>query len=165
MMVPIEKVFLRNQQLQQNPSHQRESPFYKKVRDSMKKRGMVNPLLVIEKEECNGQKYMCCIGNNRYLAALELGIKEVSFRKLDRRFFRGDGCDNCRQTGYRGRIGIHELLVMSEGVKNTILESSDSDTIKKQGLKENMITLRRDGVNKILHGLTTAEEILSITSE
>ena len=95
----------------------------------------------------------------------ELGIKEVSFRKLDRRFFRGDGCDNCRQTGYRGRIGIHELLVMSEGVKNTILESSDADTIKKQGLKEKMITLRRDGVNKILHGLTTAEEILSITSE
>jgi len=95
----------------------------------------------------------------------ELGIKEVSFRKRDRRFFRGDGCDNCRQTGYRGRIGIHELLVMSEGVKNTILESSDSDTIKKQGLKEKMITLRRDGVNKILHGLTTAEEILSITSE
>ena len=95
----------------------------------------------------------------------ELGIKEVSFRKLDRRFFRGDGCDNCRQTGYRGRIGIHELLVMSEGVKNTILESSDSDTIRKQGLKENMITLRRDGVNKILHGLTTAEEILTITSE
>ncbi len=95
----------------------------------------------------------------------ELGIKEVSFRKLDRRFFRGEGCDNCRQTGYRGRIGIHELLVMSEGVKNTILESSDSDTIKKQGLKEKMITLRRDGVNKILHGLTTAEEILSITSE
>ena len=95
----------------------------------------------------------------------ELGIKEVSFRKLDRRFFRGDGCDNCRQTGYRGRIGIHELLVMSEGVKNTILESSDSDTIKKQGLKEKMITLRRDGVNKILHGFTTAEEILSITSE
>jgi len=95
----------------------------------------------------------------------ELGIKEVSFRKLDRRFFRGDGCDNCRQTGYRGRIGIHELLVMSEGVKNTILVSSDSDTIRKQGLKEKMITLRRDGVNKILHGLTTAEEILSITSE
>ena len=95
----------------------------------------------------------------------ELVIKEISFRKLDRRFFRGDGCDNCRQTGYRGRIGIHELLVMSEGVKNTILESSDSDTIKKQGLKEKMITLRRDGVNKILHGLTTAEEILSITSE
>ena len=77
MMVPIEKVFLRNKNLEAQPSNQRESPFYKKVRDSMKKRGMVNPLLCIETQECEGQKYMCCIGNNRYLAAHELGIKEV----------------------------------------------------------------------------------------
>ena len=77
MMVPLEKLFLRNRDLQKNPSHQKESPFYQKVRDSMKKRGMVNPLLCIETEECEGQKYMCCIGNNRYLAAHELGYKEV----------------------------------------------------------------------------------------
>ena len=73
MMVPIEKVFLRNQQLQQNPHNQKESPFYQRVRDSMKKRGMVNPLLCIQE----GDRYKCCIGNNRYLAAHELGIKEV----------------------------------------------------------------------------------------
>ena len=95
----------------------------------------------------------------------ELGIKEVSFRKLGRSFFRGEGCKKCRNTGYHGRIGIHELLIMSDSIKETILESSDSAAIKKQALKEKMITLRRDGVNKILHGLTTAEEILSITSE
>ena len=80
MMVPIEKLFLRNQQLQKNPNSQKESPFYQKVRDSMKKRGMVNPLLCIETEECGGQKYMCCIGNNRFLAAHELGIKEVPIK-------------------------------------------------------------------------------------
>ena len=73
MMVPIEKVFLRNQQLQKNPHNQTESPFYKKVRDSMKKRGMVNPLLCIQE----GDRYKCCIGNNRWLAAHELGYKEV----------------------------------------------------------------------------------------
>ena len=73
MMVPIEKVFLRNQQLQKNPHNQTTSPFYKRVRDSVKKRGMVNPLLCIQE----GDRYKCCIGNNRYLAALELGIKEV----------------------------------------------------------------------------------------
>ena len=95
----------------------------------------------------------------------ELGIKEKNFSKIKRSFYRGEGCDKCRQTGYRGRIGIHELLKITEGLKNTILKSSDSTTIKKQGLKEKMITLRRDGVNKILHGLTTVEEILSITSE
>ena len=80
MMVPIEKVFLRNKSLEAQPENQRESPFYKKVRDSIKKKGMINPLLVIEKEECNGQKYMCCIGNNRFLAAHELGIKEVPIK-------------------------------------------------------------------------------------
>ena len=95
----------------------------------------------------------------------ELGITEKNFSKIKRSFYRGEGCDKCRQTGYRGRIGIHELLKITEGLKNTILKSSDSTTIKKQGLKEKMITLRRDGVNKILHGLTTVEEILSITPE
>ena len=73
MMVPIEKVFLRNKNLEAQPENQRTSPFYKKVRDSMKKRGMINPLLCIQE----GERYKCCIGNNRYLAALELGIKEV----------------------------------------------------------------------------------------
>ena len=73
MMVPIEKVFLRNQQLQKNPNPQRESTFYQKVRDSMKKKGMINPLLCIQE----GERYKCCIGNNRYLAAHELGYKEV----------------------------------------------------------------------------------------
>ena len=65
MMVPIEKVFLRNQQLQKNPHNQTDSPFYQKVRDSMKKRGMVNHLLCIQE----GDRYKCCIGNIRWLAA------------------------------------------------------------------------------------------------
>jgi len=76
MMVPIEKLFLRNQQLQKNPSGQKESPFYQRVRDSMKKRGMVNPLLCIQE----GEQYKICIGNNRFLAAHELGIKEVPIK-------------------------------------------------------------------------------------
>ena len=80
MMVPIEKVFLRNKSLEAQPWNQRSSPFYKKVRDSIKDKGIINPLLCIETEECEGQKYMCCIGNNRYLAAHELGIKEVPVR-------------------------------------------------------------------------------------
>ena len=73
MRVPIEKVFLRNKGLEAQPHNQRETSFYQKVRDSIKKRGMINPLLCIQE----GDRYKCCIGNNRYLAALELGIKEV----------------------------------------------------------------------------------------
>jgi len=78
MMVPIEKVFLRNQKLQNNPHNQTESPFYQKVRDSMKKKGMINPLLCIQE----GDRYKCCIGNNRYLAAHELGYKEVPVKVI-----------------------------------------------------------------------------------
>ena len=78
MMEPIEKVFLRNQQLQKNPHNQTETSFYKKVRDSMKKKGMVNPLLCIQE----GDRYKCCIGNNRWLAAHELGYKEVPVKVI-----------------------------------------------------------------------------------
>ena len=76
MMVPIEKVFLRNKGLEARPWNQKESPFYKKVRDSIKKKGIINPLLCIQE----GDRYKCCIGNNRYLAAHELGIKEVPIK-------------------------------------------------------------------------------------
>ena len=94
----------------------------------------------------------------------ELGINPQSFQKMGKKFCRGEGCDKCRNTGYRGRIGIHELLVMSEEIKKTILENSDDASIKKQCFKENMVNLRRDGVNKILYGLTTFEEIITITA-
>ena len=73
MMVPLEKVFLRNKNLEAQPWNQRESPFYQKVRDSIKEKGIINPLLCIQE----GDRYKCCIGNNRWLAAHELGIKEV----------------------------------------------------------------------------------------
>ena len=73
MMVPLEKVFLRNKNLETEPWNQRESLFYQKVRDSIKKKGIINPLLCIQE----GGRYKCCIGNNRWLAAHELGLKEV----------------------------------------------------------------------------------------
>ena len=76
MMVPLEKLFLRNQKLQKNPHNQKESPFYQKVRDSIKKKGMINPLLCIQE----GDRYAVCIGNNRFLAAHELGIKEIPIK-------------------------------------------------------------------------------------
>ena len=86
MMVSIEKVFLGNQKIEANPSNQRESPFYKRVRDSIERKGMINPLLCIETQKCDaghvqeGKKYKCCLGKNRYLAAHELGIKEVPIK-------------------------------------------------------------------------------------
>ena len=79
-MVPIKKVFLRNQNLQKNPEGQRQAPFYKEIRDSIRAKGIINPLICIETDECEGEKYKCCVGNNRFLAAQELGIKEVPIK-------------------------------------------------------------------------------------
>ena len=77
-MVPIEKVFLRNKNLEAQPWNQRESSFYQRVRDSIKKKGIINPLLCIQE----GDRYKCCIGNNRWLAAHELGYKEVPVKVI-----------------------------------------------------------------------------------
>ena len=86
MRVPLEEIFLDNRKVEKDPQYQRGSPFYKQVRDSIKKKGMINPLLCIETQECDaghvqeGKKYKCCLGKNRYLAAHELGIKEVPIK-------------------------------------------------------------------------------------
>ncbi len=95
----------------------------------------------------------------------ELRIPPKVLEKSGGVLYRGKGCDACRQTGYRGRIGIHELLPMTETVKQVILNTNDSNSIRRQAIKENMITLRRDGIYKVLLGVTTAEEVLAITTE
>ena len=83
MIVPLKKIFLRNKNLQKNPNGQRQSSFYKQVRDSIKTKGIVNPLLCVMSEEYNDQPYKCCVGNNRFLAAQELGIDEIPIKVLD----------------------------------------------------------------------------------
>ena len=80
-------------------------------------------------------------------------------------FYRGRGCPACRETGYRGRLGLHELLIMGDSIKDVILKSSDANEIKRVALRHGLITLRMDGIQKIRAGLTTLEEVLSITVE
>ena len=96
---------------------------------------------------------------------LELGVSEDRVRKTGGSFFTGQGCKHCRETGYRGRLGVHELLVMTDKVKAAVMESSDANFIQRCALKDGMITLRRDGTSKVLCGLTTPEELLSITAD
>ena len=79
MKVSKEKLFLRNKALELNPSKQKESSLYKKVRDHIKKTGyIINPLLVVE----DGDKYKVVYGNNRYLSGLELGFTEFPIQVL-----------------------------------------------------------------------------------
>ncbi len=67
--------------------------------------------------------------------------------------------------GYKGRVGVHEILRVSEGIRNLIMSSATSDDIEKQAKKEGMITMLEDGVVKCVQGITTVEEILRVTSE
>jgi len=77
--------------------------------------------------------------------------------------FRAKGCDSCFNTGYKGRINISEILVMESRLKKLVLETFDSNQIKKEALSQNMETLRMDGVRKIVKGITTVSEVLRVT--
>lgn len=77
---------------------------------------------------------------------------------------RGKGCRACRQSGYRGRTGIHELLVTTDVIRDLIVDRENASKIRTEGLREGMITLRRDGWQKVLNGTTTLEEVTRVTA-
>ena len=79
--------------------------------------------------------------------------------------FRGKGCDDCGDTGYLGRIGIFEVLPVSEKIARLILERSDSIAIEKEGVVEGMITMKQDGYLKVIEGVSTIEEVLRVAQE
>jgi general secretion pathway protein E len=78
-------------------------------------------------------------------------------------FYRPVGCEACAQTGYRGRIGIYELLVISDAVRKEILNNSDSNAITRAGIVGGMRTLRQDGARQVALGVTSVEEVLAAT--
>ena len=80
-------------------------------------------------------------------------------------FFRGKGCPTCRQIGYRGRIGIFELMDLNDEMRNLIVAKSTTDAIKAAALRGGMRTLRDDGFDKVKAGITTIEEVLRVTRE
>jgi general secretion pathway protein E len=77
----------------------------------------------------------------------------------------GQGCAQCKRTGYRGRTGIHELLVVDDEVRTLVMKSADAATIRRAATARGMNTLREDGADKVVEGLTTIEEILRVTQE
>lgn len=80
-----------------------------------------------------------------------------------RKIYRGKGCPSCLNTGYRGRTGIFELMILDDSIKNLILKTSDANAIKRQAVEQGMLSLRQDGAHKVLDGITTIEEVFRIT--
>jgi len=82
---------------------------------------------------------------------------------VGKKFYYGKGCDTCNNTGYKGRMGIHELLVMNDELRDLISKEASTDELRNLCIKSGMKTLRYSGVNAIHQGLTTMEEIIRET--
>ena len=78
-------------------------------------------------------------------------------------FYRKKGCNLCMQTGFRGRTAIFEIMIVDDEIKRLILKTSDANQINELALKQGMITLQKDGIYKVMNGITTAEEVLRVT--
>jgi len=79
------------------------------------------------------------------------------------RGYQGKGCKICHQTGYSGRLGIFEVLEVTKDIRTLIAAKNDSDVINKKAIEEGMTTMLDDGLEKVLKGVTTIEEVLRVT--
>lgn len=91
------------------------------------------------------------------------GEKIPSFEEI--KFYKGEGCSKCQNLGYKGRIGIYEIMVVTEEIKQKILEAKDISeyTIQKVAQSFGMLTMRQDGILKVIDGITTLDEVLRVT--
>src|SRR5881392_165864 len=92
-----------------------------------------------------------------YLA--EIGVPA----EMGTQFRRGQGCDNCRQTGYQGRLAIYEICVVTEPLKKLIMQKRDGGELKQCAISNGMETLRQDGWRRVAQGKTTIEEVVRVT--
>jgi len=97
-------------------------------------------------------------------------IKSLFMKKAGKKFdklrlYKGTGCPVCNNTGYQGRVGVFEVLEMTEDIKKLILKSASSEEITNLAKMQGMTTMFEDGVDKVLNGMTTLEEVLRVTKE
>jgi type IV pilus assembly protein PilB len=90
-------------------------------------------------------------------------IKQYNLPKKD--IFKAGGCERCRDTGYSGRVAIHEMLLISQEIRQLIVNGEDSKKIEEAGRKAGMKTLVEDGMEKVLEGITSVEEVMSSVFE
>ena len=103
-----------------------------------------------------------CLKCKEEYAPSEAVLRELEIEEKVK-FYRGRGCSTCKNTGFMGRIGIFELLVVNDAIKKMVEEKYSADQIKKKAMELGMKTLHDDGLDKVRLGLTTVEEILRVT--
>jgi general secretion pathway protein E len=99
--------------------------------------------------------------NEESLQSIGISPESLGGKKI----YQGVGCPACLHTGYRGRTGIFEFMIMDDAVKSLILKTSDANAIKREAVKQGMITVRENGAQKVLDGITTIEEVFRLTQQ
>ena len=94
----------------------------------------------------------------------EIGIGPEKGRE-PRMIYRAKGCDACNGTGYRGRTGIYEIMMVDDAIRELAVKKVDSGSIKRAAVQKGMRTLMEDGGRKVLRGVTSVAEVLSVTQE
>jgi len=90
---------------------------------------------------------------------LKQGFNPSDLKVDGKKIFHGTGCDHCKDTGYKGRLGLFEVMAVSSNIRKMIIDNKTSDEIEAEAKKEGMSSLRDEGIKKMLDGLTTIEEI------
>jgi type IV pilus assembly protein PilB len=101
----------------------------------------------------------------------QFGITPELLRRLDlphlndknMMFYKGKGCESCNNTGNRGRVGVYEVMMMSERLRDIILNGGSTDDIRRQAIEEGMLSLRESALRKALTGMTSLEEVVRVT--
>lgn len=131
----------------------------------------IDPFLVVSSVECFiAQRLIrvicekCKRQDTRAVSAeLEKEIMEAQREKKEFKLWVGEGCEHCNFSGYKGRTGIHEFLVMNRTVKDLVMKKASADEIKREACHAGMRTLRQSGWDKVIQGLTTVDEIIRVT--
>jgi type II secretory ATPase GspE/PulE/Tfp pilus assembly ATPase PilB-like protein len=79
-------------------------------------------------------------------------------------FYKGRGCPDCNNTGYRGRVGLYEVMTISPEIREMIMQMASSDAYRIKAVEQGMQTLRMDALDKVKQGLTTVEEMVRETA-
>ncbi|MFH1360032.1 MAG: ATPase, T2SS/T4P/T4SS family [Candidatus Omnitrophota bacterium] len=114
-------------------------------------------------------RLICPYCKNQVMSPFLEVKKEISealgLKIEDIKFYSGKGCDRCNHTGFYGRTAIHEVLIVTEKIRAAILEKPRTNYIKHLAMQEGMMTLRQNGWQKVVEGITTPMEILNVTSK
>ncbi|OGW11987.1 MAG: pilus assembly protein, partial [Nitrospinae bacterium RIFCSPLOWO2_12_39_16] len=94
---------------------------------------------------------------------IEIGFPENEIASLQGKIMHGKGCPKCNGTGYKGRVGVYEVMEITEAVQKAIVSHVPEDHLRKIAIKEGMITLRMDALNKVREGISTIEQVIENT--